>query len=134
MYSTYQAAADQLRIPYWDWASDAQMPSVVSDQTATITAASGIRTIKNPLYQYNFQYVPLDPNYFPPGDYDGELATYNFTVRFPDYVGGGDDVNAANTYLTSAGLTEQVVSRHNTLSAGRFIGLLLKENCSGRHS
>ncbi|KAM3066915.1 hypothetical protein ACMFMF_009966 [Clarireedia jacksonii] len=108
IYPTYQAAADQLRIPYWDWASNAQIPSVVNSQTVTITTASGIQTIKNPLYQYNFQYVPLDQNTFPPGDYDGELAAYNYTVRFPDYVGGGDDINAANDYLTNAGLTEQV--------------------------
>ncbi|PQE08166.1 hypothetical protein CJF31_00008268 [Rutstroemia sp. NJR-2017a BVV2] len=108
MYPTYQAAADQLRIPYWDWASDAEIPSVVSAQTVKITTPSGVQTVKNPLYQYNFQHVPLDPNTFPTGDYDGELATYNFTVRFPDYVGSGDDIDAANTYLTSAGLTEQV--------------------------
>ncbi|PQE12584.1 hypothetical protein CJF30_00002479 [Rutstroemia sp. NJR-2017a BBW] len=109
MYPTYQAAADQLRIPYWDWADDAEMPSVVSAQTVKITTPSGVKTIKNPLYQYNFQRFPLDPNYFPTGDpYDGELATYNYTVRFPDYVGDGDDIDAANSYLTSAGLTEQV--------------------------
>jgi tyrosinase len=111
------------------------MPSVVSAQTVKITTPSGVKTIKNPLYQYNFQRFPLDPSYFPTGDpYDGELATYNYTVRFPDYVGDGDDIDAANSYLTSAGLTEQVVSLHNTLCAGKVIVLSLNGNCSGRHS
>lgn len=121
LYSAYQAAADQLRIPYWDWASNAQMPSVVNTPTITITTATGVQTIKNPLYQYNFQHVPLDPNSFPPGDYDGVLAAYNYTVRYPDYVGGGDDINTANSYLTSAGLTGQAVSNYKVFSTDEFI-------------
>jgi tyrosinase len=49
--TTYQAAANNFRIPYWDWASIPAMPDVVSQQYVQITTPSGVKTVANPLYQ-----------------------------------------------------------------------------------
>jgi len=49
--SIYQTAANNFRLPYWDWASVADMPDVVSQQYIQITTASGVETVSNPLYQ-----------------------------------------------------------------------------------
>lgn len=49
--SSYQAAANNLRIPYWDWASVPAMPDVVSEQYVQITTPSGVKTVANPLFQ-----------------------------------------------------------------------------------
>ncbi|APA06690.1 hypothetical protein sscle_02g014600 [Sclerotinia sclerotiorum 1980 UF-70] len=109
LYPSYQAAADNLRIPYWDWGSTPNMPSVVNVATVSIVTPSGATTyVNNPLFRYNFQNKPLNQQQFPPGDSDGMLAQYNWTVRNPDYLGGQSDFNAANTNLQNAGLGDQV--------------------------
>ncbi|KAH8770537.1 hypothetical protein BGZ57DRAFT_437429 [Hyaloscypha finlandica] len=86
--TTYQAAANNFRIPYWDWASTPAMPDVVSQQYVQITTPSGVKTVANPLYQYKFHTFPLNPAYFPASD--GPLAMDQFTIR-----GLIDDVNLA---------------------------------------
>lgn len=48
---TYEAAANNFRIPYWDWAVIPSMPAVVSQQYVQITTASGVQTVQNPLFQ-----------------------------------------------------------------------------------
>lgn len=46
-------------MPYWDWAQDpgtsgATVPTLIRDQTVTVTKPSGSVTIANPLYSYSF--------------------------------------------------------------------------------
>jgi tyrosinase len=58
----YQAAADNVRLPYWDWASkgtEARFPAVLSRTSITVTrpgagGAATSATIPNPLYAYRF--------------------------------------------------------------------------------
>ncbi|KAI9878571.1 MAG: hypothetical protein M1830_000528 [Pleopsidium flavum] len=58
----YQAAAEEVRIPYWDWASDdtqSRIPQAVSTVSLTVTKPGSkgtgtSTTIPNPLYQYRF--------------------------------------------------------------------------------
>ncbi|KAM0186666.1 hypothetical protein ACHAPC_004450 [Botrytis cinerea] len=112
LYPAYQAAADNLRIPFWDWGVSPSMPSIINVPTVSIVLPSGTTTyVNNPLFRYNFQNKPLNQQQFPPGDSDGYMAQYNWTVRNPDYSGDGQsDFNAANMNLENAGLGDQVVS------------------------
>lgn len=55
--SRWQQAAATLRMPYWDWAEDngsATVPTLIRDQTVTVTKPSGTVTIANPLYSYSW--------------------------------------------------------------------------------
>ncbi|KAF1923578.1 tyrosinase [Didymella exigua CBS 183.55] len=55
--SRWQQAASTLRMPYWDWAQDggsATVPTLIRDQTVTVTKPSGRVTIPNPLYSYSW--------------------------------------------------------------------------------
>jgi tyrosinase len=59
----YLTAAQNLRIPYWDWArpvSDGQhaVPDSLSSSGVDVTIPSGQATIANPLYSYRFH--PID--------------------------------------------------------------------------
>jgi tyrosinase len=93
------AAAKTLRIPYWDWAASAAIPTILSTPKITITTPAGERQIDNPLFAYKFP--PLDPKYFPnQGAYDSYLANDSTTIRDPN----------ANSNLIHAGLTPATVS------------------------
>ncbi|KAA6415653.1 MAG: hypothetical protein FRX48_00369 [Lasallia pustulata] len=81
--SQYQAAAQTFRVPYWDWASSAEMPSVVSQPTITITSPQGPKATPNPLYNYTFHPQPSAFD-FPPRD---SITAYQSTVRYPDASG-----------------------------------------------
>lgn len=53
----WQQAAATLRMPYWDWAQDGgsnTVPTVIRDQTVTVTKPSGRVSIANPLYSYTW--------------------------------------------------------------------------------
>ncbi|KAI9650419.1 hypothetical protein NHQ30_000433 [Ciborinia camelliae] len=111
LYPTYQTAADDLRIPFWDWGATPSMPSIFNDPTIPIVLPSGATAyVNNPLFRYNFQNKPLNQQYFPPGDpNDGMMQQYNWTVRSPDNLGNGQsDFDAANANLENAGLGDQV--------------------------
>jgi tyrosinase len=107
------AAANTLRIPYWDWAATAAIPTIVSTPKVTIITPTGKKEIDNPLYCYKFPY--LDPTYFPnKGSYDSYLANDSTTIRDPN----------ANSNLMNAGLTLATVSTilHGALA---FVILIL---------
>ena len=92
-------AAKNLRIPYWDWAASAAIPTILNTPKVTITTPAGKRKMDNPLFNYRFP--PLDPRYFPnQGAYDSYLANDSTTIRDPD----------ANSNLMNAGLTPATVS------------------------
>ncbi len=86
-------------MPYWDWASSAAIPTILSTPKITITTPAGNQEIENPLYAYRFP--PLDPTYFPrQGAYDSYLANDPTTIRDPN----------ANSNLINAQLTSATVS------------------------
>ena len=76
--STYLAAADSLRIPYWDWAVSSSIPSVMTASQVTINSPTGSKTIRNPLYSYRFQKYP-----FTYSGFTGSIASYSQTLRCP---------------------------------------------------
>lgn len=55
--SRYQAAAEEVRLPYWDWASaqtQSRIPGVVKQPSISVTSPNGQATISNPLFSYRF--------------------------------------------------------------------------------
>lgn len=113
MSHVYKTAADNFRIPYWDWAATPQMPEVVSAQKLKIRTPFGIQNVKNPLLQYEFQNFPLDKTYFPSSKdkaRDWYLASYPRTVRSPDADGSDSNFAHVNEVLNNANLKNQVVS------------------------
>jgi tyrosinase len=108
-------AANNFRIPYWDWASVPQMPDVVNAENLLVTTPSGARNISNPLIQYHFQEFPFDKKYFPSSKdvaRDWYLASYSRTVRSPGADGSASNFLYANEVLENANLKNQVVSSH----------------------
>ncbi|KAK8116070.1 hypothetical protein PG984_012572, partial [Apiospora sp. TS-2023a] len=111
--SSYKAAAEKFRIPYWDWAGDYTLPASVMDQRVTVNGPHGQVDIPNPLYSYRWQQFPLDtdPEYFPKDDDQKDCWFWNETKRQPD--GNGiDQFNIVNNNLASRNLKDVVVSFH----------------------
>ncbi|KAL9128041.1 MAG: hypothetical protein Q9217_003205 [Psora testacea] len=71
--SVYEAAAQTLRIPYWDWALNATMPTLVNEPTISITTPNGTSDITN----------------------------YSSTVRYPNNETGESQPDLANRQLRS---------------------------------
>jgi len=70
-YATYSAAAEQVRLPYWDWSekSGACLPAIIMEPTVSVIrpGVAGVATgstIQNPLFQYNFQSPATLAQYF----------------------------------------------------------------------
>jgi tyrosinase len=76
--STYVAAAQTLRIPYWDWAVSPSLPSAATATQVTINSPTGSKTIRNPLYSYKFQKYP-----FTYSGFTGSIASYSQSLRCP---------------------------------------------------
>ncbi|KAF8249103.1 Di-copper centre-containing protein [Wilcoxina mikolae CBS 423.85] len=81
----YKKAAEKVRLPYWDWASDAnqgRIPDVVAAQQIAVTKPSGSVLIKNPLYSYTFTNSEYRKQYF------RNITQQNFTttVRRPSNI------------------------------------------------
>lgn len=90
------------------------MPVIINQPNVTITTGSGVQSVRNPMYRYNFQKFPLDPVYFPTdGSVAGDawLAKYPYTVRgAPDYLNSPSDPDMANTALLNSNLMSNTVS------------------------
>jgi tyrosinase len=111
MQPTWQAAANQFRFPYWDWASQSAMPAIVSQPMVQIINSKGFnQTVTNPLYQYSFQKFPMNQTWFPPSAADGWLANYPQTMRGVYTKGGPSSPSLANEYLNYFGLQKATVS------------------------
>lgn len=53
----YQAAAEEVRLPYWDWSSmdtQSRIPAALKQESISINAPTGQATIPNPLFSYRF--------------------------------------------------------------------------------
>ncbi|MCJ1229614.1 hypothetical protein MMC12_006283 [Toensbergia leucococca] len=78
----YIAAAQNLRLTYWDWAINPTMPAIVNSPMINVTSPQGPTFMVNPLYNYTFHPQPSASD-FPPD----QPATYHSTVRGPDSAG-----------------------------------------------
>ena len=84
----YVRAAEQVRLPYWDWASEETIPSIVSAPEISVVkprvnGTGGRTTIDNPLFSYMFQDA-LPPN--APGGEEtvrGANANTDLQATFP---------------------------------------------------
>lgn len=77
----YVAAADNLRLTYWDWGSNSTMPDIINEPNISITTPDGVAIVPNPLYSYAMP--NLGTAAFPPGESDSSYLNYPTTVRDP---------------------------------------------------
>ncbi|KAM5453958.1 putative tyrosinase [Microsporum audouinii] len=82
----YVTAAKTLRIPYWDWASNPEVPRSMTTSKININTPSGMQEIDNPLYQYKFD--PSVQKGFPAAD---SFTSLSHSTRYPD--GNGESQN-----------------------------------------
>ncbi|TVY37847.1 Polyphenol oxidase [Lachnellula occidentalis] len=82
--TSYQTAADNFRIPFWDWAAVPQrFPDVMTWPSVSINTPSGRRNVTNPLYRYTFLNHPEPAKWFPT-DQETYLGSQPWTIRQPD--------------------------------------------------
>ncbi|RDL38192.1 uncharacterized protein BP5553_05625 [Venustampulla echinocandica] len=123
----YQDAADNFRIPFWDWAAIPSIPDVVAAPTVNINTPSGPKDVTNPLYQYSFQQFPLNDTWFP-SDQDEKLSTYPATVRCPNPEGISDPAQAsrglaANQLMKYTYAVFAQTKEYNKMATGAVAGV-----------
>ncbi|EEB90597.1 hypothetical protein MPER_11172, partial [Moniliophthora perniciosa FA553] len=96
----FQAAAQNLRQPYWDWAANSTPPTqVISDDQVTIITSDGSRkSVPNPLRRYTFN--PIDRSFPRP------YSLWRTTYRYP-------------TSTTSQNPRENITALRNTLRSSQ---------------
>ncbi|KAJ0297490.1 hypothetical protein COL516b_010718 [Colletotrichum fioriniae] len=99
----YVEAAESLRVAYWDWAADSQVPPVTALPTVVINKLVGGAmqpvAARNPFYRFTYPKSALDGSF---GSFDGK----NYTKRC---VGEGESYpDTANARLTGYSLKEKV--------------------------
>ncbi|KAI1211298.1 Di-copper centre-containing protein [Annulohypoxylon truncatum] len=102
--SAYREAARAFRLPYWDWASNAQLPPSCAAPNVTVAGPRGPLTMRNPLYSYKWPTYPLNQTQFP-----GSVGWPDETTRASD--GKSDfsvDVVNANLAAVAGQLKDQV--------------------------
>ncbi|KAK4219908.1 Di-copper centre-containing protein [Rhypophila decipiens] len=92
----YKAAAQTLRLPFWDWATDPTVPSFTGDANITVNGPTGPTTIRNPLYSYRFQ-NPV------PSSWGGQLSTYQETSRCMGTDGSVNNMTKSNLSMMTVG-------------------------------
>ncbi|KAF8418718.1 hypothetical protein EV426DRAFT_678991 [Tirmania nivea] len=109
--AAYRTAADQLRLPYWDWSDPvtrSDIPAIMMQATISVTKPSSngtpvSSTIPNPLFQYNFQSAATLKQYF-----SGNYANWMYTTRHPRSSSDPTPVNAdANTIMRNGFTTRR---------------------------
>jgi tyrosinase len=103
--STYRAAAETLRVAYWDWAADPTLPEVMTHERIQANGPKGPVTIQNPLHTYWFQNYPFTHRYMTVG----VLSEQSRTTRCPT-ADMNDDVDMVYAGLASSEFKDQVVS------------------------
>jgi tyrosinase len=102
------SAAQNLRAPYWDWATNSvPPPEVISSQSVNVTTPDGNTTsVPNPLYQYTFN--PIDPSF--PAPYQD----WQTTIRHPD------DFNSPNATTDVQALTDDLSSAQSNITQNTY--------------
>lgn len=95
-------------MPYWDWASTPTMPDIINRGTVQVTTPTGVKSVSNPLLQYNFQNFPFDPALFPSNSI---YANDPHTVRSPNTASSESNPTAANNELANSNLMGRTVSK-----------------------
>ncbi|TLS24934.1 hypothetical protein PpBr36_08557 [Pyricularia pennisetigena] len=98
--AAYQAAAQRVRFPYWDWAVDAKLPPSVTMKTISVTTPQGKQTVRNPLYSYKFR-RPFSELGMPN---DSIAARFTETKRAPQD-NGSENIDGINAELERYGGT-----------------------------
>lgn len=91
----FTAAAETLRIPYWDWLISPSLPDVAVSPTINVNTPDGLQIIDNPLWQYNFQVNMseiIQPYHWPM-----TIENYTYTARHatPDGISHNDQASQA---------------------------------------
>ena len=74
--SSWLTAAQNLRAPYWDWATNiVPPPEVISLESLDIITPEGKKPVPNPLLRYKFK--PIDPSF--------ELLSRATGIAFKDF-------------------------------------------------
>ncbi|KKY34944.1 putative tyrosinase 2 [Diaporthe ampelina] len=108
----YRAAAESLRVAYWDWAANSSLPDIITHERINVNGPSGPVTVKNPLHSYWFQNYPFTIQYMN----GGPLSKQSRSTRCPnkDIV---DDVAQVNAGLASSAFKAQVMcDKYNTFT------------------
>ncbi|KAK0709679.1 hypothetical protein B0T26DRAFT_805332 [Lasiosphaeria miniovina] len=111
---TYLAAAQTLRQPFWDWASDPRLPDAVTTANTTVNGPRGKLTLRNPLYSYQFQRPAVEASF------GGPLTRYPETIRCIGQ--GGNNATESDQLLGSVagglvGMVYDVFTRTKTFEA-----------------
>jgi tyrosinase len=106
--SSWLTAAQNLRAPYWDWATNIVPPAeVISLESVEIITADGNTTpVPNPLFQYTFN--PIDPSF--PSPY----SSWQTTIRHPD------DPNSPNASTDIQALVQFLSSSQNDITSSIY--------------
>lgn len=100
----YRAAAESLRVAYWDWAANSSLPEIITHERIRVNGPSGPVTVKNPLHSYWFQNYPFTIQYMN----GGVLSKQSRSTRCPTK-NIDDDVAKVNAGLAFSEFKAQVV-------------------------
>ncbi|KAK1502932.1 hypothetical protein CTAM01_04921 [Colletotrichum tamarilloi] len=119
----YVEAAESLRVAYWDWAADSQVPPVTAMPTVVIKRPVGGAlqplAVRNPFYRFTYPKTALNGRF---GSFDGK----NYTKRC---VGDGESYpDTANARLKGYGLKEKVPQYNVFLKATSFDEMVTAQN------
>jgi len=117
------AAAEKVRLPYWDWASadtKSHIPAIVMQTTISVTkytstGAAQTTTITNPLYSYKFANDQYRQQYF-----SGNFRNWDTTRRQPDNNGNSQQALADSSM--AAGYSTRKQNTYNLFSIPNFSG------------
>lgn len=101
----YVEAAESLRVAYWDWAADSQVPPATASPTVIVNKPVGSAmqpvAVRNPFYRFTYPKSALDGSF---GRFNGK----NYTKRC---VADGESYpDTANARLRRYNLKDKVVS------------------------
>lgn len=100
----YRAAAESLRVAYWDWAANSTLPDIITHDSIKVNGPSGPINIQNPLHSYWFQNYPFNIQYMNAGVLSRQSRTTRCPTKNLD-----DDVAKVNAGLAASEFKAQVV-------------------------
>ncbi|PHH74988.1 hypothetical protein CDD80_2711 [Ophiocordyceps camponoti-rufipedis] len=79
----YVQAADNLRVPYWDWASRQEVPAATVPARVRVTGPSGSKDMENPLSSFKYPRAAMTGQY---GAWDNRPRIFHCPTpyRYPD--------------------------------------------------